>query len=68
MDWARRIAATAPLPSRMLKRFVSETMPKGPTERAAIARVQVESINESADWEEGRAAFMEKRDPVYRGE
>ena len=68
MDWARRIAVTAPLPSRMLKRFVSETLPKGPTERAAIARVQVESINESADWEEGRAAFMEKRDPVYRGE
>src|SRR5215470_2047380 len=44
MDWAHRIAATAPLPSRMLKRFVAETVPKGPSERAAIARVQVEAV------------------------
>ena len=30
LDYARRIAATAPLPSRALKRFVAETLPKGP--------------------------------------
>ena len=48
MEWARKIAATAPMPSRMIKRFVYETMPKGPTEQAAIARVQVEDINDSA--------------------
>jgi len=67
MDWANRIAATAPMPSRMIKRFVHETMPKGPTEQASIARVQVEDINDSADWVEGQAAFAEKRTPVYRG-
>ena len=33
LDYAARIAATAPLPSRALKRFVAETMPKSPTER-----------------------------------
>jgi enoyl-CoA hydratase/carnithine racemase len=68
MEWANKIAATAPMPSRMIKRFVSEAMPKGPTEQAAIARVQVEDINNSSDWVEGRAAFKEKRPPEFKGE
>src|SRR5215470_3582553 len=42
LDYARRIAATAPLPSRALKRFVAETLPKGPTELAGMARAQVD--------------------------
>ena len=67
MDWAGKIADTAPMPSRMLKRFVLDTMPKGPTEQAAIARVQVEAINDSSDWVEGQAAFAEKRKPNYHG-
>ena len=32
MDWAAKIAATAPLPSRALKRWTSATLPQGPTE------------------------------------
>ena len=67
MEWAGKIADTAPMPSRMLKRFVLDTMPKGPTEQAAIARVQVEAINDSSDWVEGQAAFAEKRKPNYHG-
>lgn len=67
MQWALKIADTAPMPSRMLKRFVLETMPKGPTEQAAIARVQVEAINDSSDWVEGQAAFADKRKPIYHG-
>ena len=68
LELARRIAANAPLPSRMLKRFVGEVLAKGPTERAGIARAQVEEVNASADWEEGRAAFLEKRAPRFDGE
>ncbi|MCP5152560.1 MAG: enoyl-CoA hydratase/isomerase family protein [Ectothiorhodospiraceae bacterium] len=67
LDWATRIAACAPLPSRMLKRFVAEVIPKGPTEVAGIARAQVERINASEDWVEGRAAFFEKRAPRFEG-
>jgi len=67
LDWATRIAAHAPLPSRMLKRFVSDVMPRGPTERAGIARAQVDAINASVDWAEGRAAFFAKRTPRFEG-
>ena len=68
MVFAEGIAAQAPLPSRMLKRFTAEALPKGPTEQAGIARVQVEAINNSTDGEEGIAAFMEKRPPIFKGE
>jgi len=67
LDYARRIAATAPLPSRALKRFVAETLPKGPTELAGMARAQTDAIFESEDWAEGRKAFTEKRPPAYKG-
>jgi enoyl-CoA hydratase/carnithine racemase len=67
LDYARRIAATAPLPSRALKRFVAAAMPKGPTELAGVARTETDAILASDDWQEGRRAFAEKRAPDYKG-
>lgn len=67
MDWAAKIAATAPLPSRLLKRWTSQTLPKGPTEIGGISRAQVDMIDNSSDWIEGRDAFIEKRAPRFTG-
>ena len=66
-ELAIEIAANAPLVLSMLKNFVSEVLPKGPTELAAIARSSVEAINGSNDFREGIAGFLEKRPPTFMG-
>ncbi len=66
-ELAAQIAANAPLVLRLLKGFVAQTLPKGPTEAAANARAQVETINTSEDFGEGIAAFVGKRPPAFAG-
>jgi enoyl-CoA hydratase/carnithine racemase len=67
IEWAGKIAANAPLPTKFLKQWTSETLPKGPTEIGGIARARVDQIDNSADWTEGRTAFKEKRPPRFKG-
>jgi len=66
-ELARQIAGNAPLVTALLKRFVAQVIAKGPTEAAAIARAQVEVINQSEDFQEGISAFIGKRPPVFTG-
>jgi len=65
---ALEIAGNAPQVLAMLKQFVGEVLPKGPSERAAIARAKVAAVNSARDYHEGIAAFLEKRKPVFTGE
>lgn len=66
-DLAERIRRNAPLSVRAMKCSVQE-LTKLESERD-LARCQdlVDRCNRSQDYEEGRAAFAEKREPLFRG-
>jgi enoyl-CoA hydratase len=67
MAYAEQLKGYAPMVLSMLKRFVGEMMPKGPSEQAGIARRDTEAILDSSDFREGVAAFNEKRPPDFKG-
>lgn len=67
LDYAVKLAANAPLVLSQLKRFIGETLPKGPSERAGIARCQVDDVTFSQDIIEGLTAFKAKRAPIFQG-
>jgi enoyl-CoA hydratase/carnithine racemase len=62
---AKRIAANAPLTVRALKRTVHEAVSGNP-DRTLCAEL-VRDCDASADRREGQTAFVEKREPVFRG-
>ncbi|TWH64825.1 enoyl-CoA hydratase/carnithine racemase [Azomonas agilis] len=66
-ELAAQLAANAPLVLSLLKDFVGQVLPKGPSEQAAIARARVLEINASQDFHEGISAFTEKRTPTFSG-
>jgi enoyl-CoA hydratase/carnithine racemase len=67
-EMALGLAAAAPMVITALKRFVRDTLPRSPAERAQEARREIDQVFASADSKEGMAAFHEKRKPVFRGQ
>ena len=66
-DYAQTIAANAPLTVRACKTVVAELL-KDPEDRdTGLCDRVVDACFASADYEEGRAAFMEKRAPRFTG-
>jgi len=61
-----RIAAGAPWVNRWHKKFVRRLLERRPI--TDEEREEVHEAFQTADYREGRAAFLEKRDPDFRGE
>lgn len=65
--YAEAVAQKAPLSVRASKAIVNELMKPESAQDAAMMRGHVETCFNSADYTEGRRAFMEKRPPVFQG-
>ncbi len=65
--WAAILANSAPLVVGTIKQFAMATLNKSPAEAGALSRDALLSVRESADGQEGRAAFREKRKPRFEG-
>jgi enoyl-CoA hydratase/carnithine racemase len=60
-----RIAAGAPLVNRWHKKFVRRLLERHPL--TPDEREEAHDAFETEDYREGRDAFLEKRDPDFRG-
>jgi 2-(1,2-epoxy-1,2-dihydrophenyl)acetyl-CoA isomerase len=67
MQLAGELAARAPLAVRMAKRMMRRSLELTFEQSLGDAENAVNIINDSEDVQEGVAAFLEKRPPVFRG-
>jgi enoyl-CoA hydratase/carnithine racemase len=67
LQMAEEVAACAPLVIRAIKRFVGQILPESPSAAFTRMQQQLDEIRNSADLEEGKNAFREKRKPRFQG-
>ena len=67
MLYAQRLAEKAPMVLSLLREFVSEVIPRGPSEHVLRGRLAIQRVRQSEDAKEGVASFKEKRKPRFRG-
>ena len=67
-DWADRLARLPPLPIRMTKEQVNMIAGANHLTSSYMDRDQYLVTSNSRDFHEGRAAFLEKRSPEFRGD
>jgi enoyl-CoA hydratase len=67
LEIAHRIAANAPLAVRSMKEAVTRTMGLPQDEAFRVAAELLSRLEETEDAHEGMRAFLEKREPVWRG-
>jgi enoyl-CoA hydratase/carnithine racemase len=51
----------------LLRNFVGEVIPRGPSELAAHGRLAIQHVRQSEDAKEGVASFKAKRKPQFKG-
>jgi enoyl-CoA hydratase len=66
-DYAGRIGGNAPLTINSVKLCVNEATRDPDKRNLAAAQIAVDACFASADYVEGRTAFIEKRKPAFRG-
>jgi enoyl-CoA hydratase/carnithine racemase len=66
-DFARRVAANAPLTIRAMKLISNEVLKDPEATDLALCDRLVAECFASEDYKEGRRAFMEKREPAFKG-
>ena len=67
LEVAHRIASNAPLAVRSMKEAVVRTLPLPQNEAFRVAAELLASLEQTEDAQEGSRAFLEKREPVWRG-
>ena len=66
-EYVQAIADNAPLTLRAAKVIIDQIVQPAPTLDQALCTQLIQDCFQSADYTEGRTAFMEKRKPVFKG-